>query len=322
MTDRLTDLLTFVRVAEFANFSAAARDLKLSPSAVSRLVSRLEARLGTRLIRRNARGVTLTAEGEIYYRRAVVVVEALAQAEDSVKPACGPRGKVRVYCMPTFAGSQLAPILPGFLAAYPEIQLEFVLGIDPVNPGVTGYDLVIRSGMIADSQLVAYKLATSRWVLCASPEYLSRRGRPRTPDDLDTHDCLVFSRNSELNVWPFSQNGTIAYRRVTGRFSSSQGDMLIALARRGAGIARLTEYHVQLDLADGRLVEVLQDYETGFADPMYAIYEPRRTSSPRVQVFVDYIKAAFAKPSWSARRPCTDDRSEPKPASPSTEAVP
>ena len=312
MTDRLTDLLTFVRVAEFANFSAAARDLKLSPSAVSRLISRLEERLGARLVRRNARGVALTAEGDIYYRRAVAVIEALAQAEDAVKPACGPRGKVRVYCMPTFANCQLAPILPGFLAAYPEIHLEFVLGIDPVNPGVTGFDLVVRSGTIAQTHLVAYKLAISRWVLCASPDYLARRGRPTTPDDLDAHECLVFSRNSELNVWPFAQSGTTVHRRVSGRFASSQGDMLIALARSGVGIARLTEYHVEPDLADGRLVKVLEDYETGITDPMYAIYEPRRTSSPRVLAFLDYIKAAFANPTWSAPRAGAGNRSGPR----------
>lgn len=298
MGDRLNDFLVFARAVECGSLSAAARDLTLTPSAVSRVVGRLEKRFGVRLLSRNARALTLTPEGLMFLDRAQAALEAFAKAEDAASWAKAAKGRIRIYCMPTFACSQLVPILPDFLATYPDIELEFVIGTDPVNPGVSGYDVVIRSTAVSETRLVAFKLASTRWLICASPDYIASHGEPRDPDDLADHECLVFALHSEVNNWPFIWNGKPVERQVHGRIAASQGDVLAGLVRRGAGIARLTEYHVHREIDRGHLVEVLKDFHNGAVEPMYAIYERTRASSPRLQVFLDFIKTAFASPPW------------------------
>lgn len=299
MTSRLEEMQVFMAVVDAGSFSAAARALLKSPSAISKLVQRLEDRLGTQLFYRNSRHLQPTEAGRTFHAYSQKVVDAMDEAEASVSERGGrPSGLVRIATLPTFAKYQLAPLMPEFARRYPSLRLEFQLAPTPADLFDQRIDLSIRSGALPDSSLVARPLASSRWMLCASPEYLARAGTPRRPQDLRQHRCLLFALQTPWNHWRFDIGA--AQEVVLGEgMGSDHGDMLLELARRGMGITRLALFHIHDDLRAGRVVPVLQEFEAGLPEPLYMVYPARRNLSPKVATVIDFLEEKFGgRPPW------------------------
>ena len=247
--DRLAELQIFVTVFENGDYSAAARALDLTPSAVSKAIKRLETRLGSRLFDRTSRSMQATLDGEMLYTNARNAIEAVNEAEASVSGSlAAPEGDLKVQAPPAFAIYQLARIMPEFHQRFPSIRIAFVLSNEPLDMAKTQIDAMITVGQPPDSELLVRKVATSRWVLCASPAYIERHGSPSSLEDLARHECLGYGLdNTPAIVAPDERLETFA--NLPGVFLASNNDsMLQALARMACGIVRLAEYHVAADL--------------------------------------------------------------------------
>lgn len=286
------DLATFVRVAEEGDFSAAARSLGLTPSGVSKTIARLEDGLGRRLLQRSSRAMRLTPEGENFLEAARRVLGAVEEAK-AIGSAI-PAGTLRIRCVPTFARYQLAPIIPAFRRLYPRLRIAFVLSNERTASLDDQADVAIASGDLPNSSLIARRIASSRWVICASPAYLAERGSPASPADLGRHECLNFSMQTKWNSW----SSVVGTPNAEGGIVANQGDMLLALARAGAGIVRLAEFHISEDLRSGRLVHLFPDEQDQTEEPIYVLYQERRNLSPRIRAFVDFVERAFADTPW------------------------
>jgi len=286
------DLATFVRVAEEGDFSAAARSLGLTPSGVSKTIARLEDGLGRRLLQRSSRAMRLTPEGENFLEAARRVLGAVEEAK-AIGSAI-PAGTLRIRCVPTFARYQLAPIIPAFRRLYPRLRIAFVLSNERTASLDDQADVAIASGDLPNSSLIARRIASSRWVICASPAYLAERGSPASPADLGRHECLNFSMQTKWNSW----SSVVGTPNAEGGIVANQGDMLLALARAGAGIVRLAEFHISEDLRSGRLVQLFPDEQDQTEEPIYVLYQERRNLSPRIRAFVDFVERAFADTPW------------------------
>lgn len=299
MASRLEEMQIFMAVYEAGSFSAAARELLKSPSAISKLVQRLEDRLGIQLFYRNSRKLQATEAGRTFFQHSQKAVEAMADAEASVsEKGRRPSGVVRIGTMLTFAKYQLARVMPEFSRRYPDLQLEFQLAPAPADLLDQRVDLAIRSGALPDSSLVAKHLASSRWTLCASPEYLARAGMPREPKDLRAHRCLLFAMQTPWNHWRFNHGDGQEATPGEG-MSADQGDMLLELARYGMGIARLARFHIHDDLRQGRLLPVLPEFEAGLPEPLYMVYPARRNLSLKVATVIDFLDEKFGGvPPW------------------------
>jgi DNA-binding transcriptional LysR family regulator len=308
--DRYGELVAFVRSAAEGNFSAAARSLSLTPSAVSKLMSRLENRLGVRLFSRTGQRVALTTEGEVFYTAAIRAVDAVTEADLAV--AQGPlHGEIlRIRCIPSFATSQLAPMLPIFQKQHPSLRLEVNLRMEAGRFLDGGMDVAIYAGNLLDSSLVARRVASGSWLICASPEYLAAHGTPRTPADLANHKCLNLVSISSTADWRIPSGSKVRQTKVSASVVSNQGQMLLELARVGAGIARLADFHVVEDLAQGKLVDLFPDHPSSDELPVYAIYHGRRFLSLRLRAFLDFLDASFGgpMPPWRAGR--SSDKAE------------
>lgn len=300
--DRLAVFDSFARVAETGSFSAAARALNISKSLVSRQVSWLEAELGARLIARTTRSLTLTEAGRNYYDQVVQILTQIEEADLSVSQLqATPRGKLRVSAPVSFSVLRLARVLPDFLALYPEIEVDVVLNDRRVDLFADGFDLAIRIGKLADSSLIARKLSESKLYVCASPDYLARRGTPKAPADLKGHDCLCYSNADFLTEWRFTGlDGRPLAVEVKGQLHANNGDLLRAAALCGLGFVQLPGFLVDRDLESGALVPVLQPYmrqEGG----IYAVYPHARYLPPKIRVFVDFLAERWGgDPDWPA----------------------
>lgn len=291
--DRINDIALFVRVVERRNFSLAAKDWHLSPSTVSKLIERLESRLGVRLFDRTSRAVTLTPEGQVFHQKALAVLAAAEDAQNALaKSEEDIRGVLRVHAMPAFARNELAKVLPEFLARYPAVKLELFIGLESPSLAEHGLDVLIHSGKLSDSSMVAKRIATVRWIICASPTYLARHGTPASAAELMQHNCLNFVSRSEWNLWRLQDARSQVEQLAAGNFSSSDGGVLLEMARAGAGIARLGDFHVQDDIDRGTLVPLLVE-ECSDAEPVFAVYQSRKNLSPRIQAFIDFLGECF-----------------------------
>jgi DNA-binding transcriptional LysR family regulator len=303
--NRYGEMLVFVRAVADGGFSAAARSLSLTPSAVSKLVARMENRLGVLLFRRSHRTVALTPEGEAFYAAALRAIEAVEETDAAVLAGSATHDTLRIRSMPTFAASQLAPLIPAFRRLHPSLRLEVQLKIEPGNLLDGGMDVAIHVGQLADSSLVAHRFASTRWIICAAPAYLAVHGTPRGPADLTHHECLNFIPSMSASIWTVKGAGRASRRvKISSTIVTNQGQMLLELARAGVGIVRLAEFHVVGDLIAGRLVELFPDQQSVEEDPIYAIYHGKRHLSPRIRVFLDFLDASFADdpPAWRNRR--------------------
>ncbi|MFL5532112.1 MAG: LysR family transcriptional regulator [Gemmatimonadales bacterium] len=292
----LRDFEIFVRVAEDGDFSAAARTLSLTPSAVSKSIARLEEHLGRRLLHRSSRSMRLTPEGQSFLDAVHRVLAAIEEAE-AVGSAV-PSGTLRIRSVPTFARYQLAPLMPAFRRLHPKLRIEFLLTNERTAWLDDGVDVAIASGDLPSSSLIARRIASSRWIICAAPSYLAEYGAPSSPADLDRHECLNFSMPTKWNLWSLAEGRTNDRRNRSCSIVANQGDMLLALARAGAGIARLAEFHISEDLRAGRLVALFPEYQDRSEEPIYVLYQNRRHLSPRIRVFLTFLEEAFARPPW------------------------
>src|SRR5579885_953813 len=296
--DATFDLRVFVRVLDLGNFSSAANDLGLTPSAVSKIVSRLEDRLGVRLLERSTRRLALTPEGETFLPRARRIVADIEEAEAEVMRARGaPRGKLRVNAGTAFGLHQLAPALADFLARYPEIDLDLSITDRLVDLLEEQADIAVRSGHIPEGPFIQRKIASLQRVICAAPSYLARRGVPAVAADLKRHDCIVVA-GPGLNRWPFKTRNGIDVVHIEPRVSTDDAEAALRLAVEGAGIVRLSEVIVGAALRKGELVALLTDVHHVESFPLAAIYPAGRQRLPRVAVFIDFLKQRFAHAPW------------------------
>lgn len=288
-------LMIYVRTVEHGNFSAAARSLNLSPSAVSKQIRRLEDRLGVRLLNRSTRRITLTDEGRVFYERARRIAEEVSEAEETIiSMGSQVRGTLRVTATVALAKAHLLPLFPEFLKRYPDLHLVLELTDRPVDFVEEGVDVAIRfTEQITDTSVVARKLLSNRRVICAAPGYLEAHGAPATPDDLLKHNCLRLWTISTWNDWEFEGPDGVRTLRVDGNFEANSADAVYHAALAGLGIARLSTYLVGKDLQEGRLVQLLPEYVHQNAD-ILAVYPERRNLSPKVRAFIDFLMEHLA----------------------------
>jgi DNA-binding transcriptional LysR family regulator len=299
--DNYSQMLAFVWATEHGNFTAAARANGLTPSAVSKLITRLEDRLHVRLFQRGARTLTLTEEGSAYLVSARAVIHAMAEA-DSLAQAFPDRvsGSLRVHTMTTFAKHQILPWLPEFLATYPGLNVDLQVGPQFVDLFDQGLDVAIHSGALPDSSRIARKIGESAWITCASPDYLARRGTPVQPKDLLGHDCFNFGFQSTWNTWQFlNSEGAISTIPISPKAVFAQGDLLREMALAGAGIVKLAQFHIGADIQQGHLVPLLTEFNLPGTEPIYMVYSKRKHLSPRIRVFRDFLEQKLKENPWA-----------------------
>lgn len=298
MPNPLAELEVFFTVVETGSFSAAGRKLLRTPSTISKVISGMERRLGARLFERTPRALVLTAAGRTLHLEGEGVFEAVANAENAVlKLSNSVAGTLKVHSLLTFAKYQLAPILGEFLRAHPGLRVELQLGNEPVDLVQEKIDVAIQSGDLPDSSLVARRLTASRWIICASPQYLETFGEPTTPEQLAHHNCLNFTHRTHWNAWPLvTPNGASNHFLAKGNVGSNQGEMLLELARQGIGIVRLAEFHIADDLRTGKLVRLLDEYSSDLEEPIFVIYQSRKHLNPRIRAFLAFLDQKFKPP--------------------------
>jgi DNA-binding transcriptional LysR family regulator len=283
----------FVHAAELKSFSAAGRNLRLSPSAVSKLVTRIEERLGTRLFVRTTRALELTPEGEVYLEQARLILIQIQAAERRVSSgsASVPRGRLRVTASVAFGSQYVVPLVADFLAAYPDVELDLSLSDGVVDIVGERADVAIRSGNLQDSSLKARKLLESRRVIVASPSYLLRAGTPLAPEDLDRHNCLTFNFRPILEEWPFldPSGGSVFHKVVRGNFEVNNGPSMRRLCLDGLGLCRIGEFHVQADIETGKLVALLEDFNPGEIEFIHAVYPGHEHLAARIRAFIEFL---------------------------------
>lgn len=296
-------MLLFARVVEAGSFAAAAKSLGQTRAAVSKQIAALEERIGAQLLQRTTRSMHLTEIGQEFYARCTRIAEEAAEAERVVASLQGaPRGALRIAAPVTFGRRYLAPLVAPFLAAHPDISLDLSLEDAEPELGDQAFDVAVRIAPRPVPGYGARLLAPSAHVLCAAPGYWASHGVPRVPEELRTHECLLYSSLPTPRVWRFRGGKSV---RVRGRFSVNHGESLRAAALDGAGVAYMPEFLVGSDLAEGRLVSALDDWAQS-KQKIYAIYPKGRNLAPKVRVFVDFLAARFQPVApWSEARPTT-----------------
>ncbi|MGJ4858298.1 LysR family transcriptional regulator [Labrys sp. La1] len=293
MDNRAGEMEVFVTAAELHSFSAAGRKLHLSPSAVSKLVTRIEDRLGARLLVRTTRTLQLTPEGETYLARAQAILADIAETERMISSGgeVVPSGRLRVSASVGFGARCVVPVLPDFLARYPKVELDLSLTDEVIDLVEERADIAIRSGPLRDSGLKARKILESRRVITASPGYLARHGMPDRPEDLEGHNCLLFNFRRGLDSWPFRDPGSVMVRRVqvAGNLMANNGPTMRKLCMDGLGLVRLGRFHVQPDIDAGLLVPVLEDYNALDVELIHAVFVGHDHLAARIRAFVDFL---------------------------------
>ncbi|HCE1007761.1 LysR family transcriptional regulator [Acinetobacter baumannii] len=297
--DNYRQMMAFMWAYEHGSFSAAARAHDLTPSAMSKLISRLENRLGVRLILRGARQITLTEEGLAYLNSAKNVVSAMAEA-DSLAEGLPTTisGNLKIRTMPTFARYQILPWLAEFIDKYPLINIDFELNAVYQDDFDRGVDIAIYGGVLPSSSRIATRIGESEWITCASPTYLKKYGNPIHPQDLLQHRCFHFNFASSWNKWDFIENNESFIIPIKPLASFSQGDFLRDLALQGEGIIRLADYHIGNDIRLGKLVPILTEYKSKIKEPLYVIYANRKLQSPRIKCFIEFLQQKLKLHPW------------------------
>jgi DNA-binding transcriptional LysR family regulator len=297
------DLTLFVRIARLASISAAARDLGFTPAAASARLASLERRLGARLLHRTTRQATLTEDGQAFLPHAEHLIDAAAAARAALgREQVSPRGTLRIAAPSSFARMHIVPGLPDFMGRYPDLRPDMRVS-DSVFDVVEGaFDFAIRYADLGDSSFVARRLAPDRRVLVASPDYLDRHGSPQTPDDLDTHACLVVGT---LDLWTFeSLNGETIEKRVTPALRINDGGAVRDAACAGLGIALMATWVAAAELRAGALVPVLPGHPLVSTQTLWVLYPSSRELAPKVRVFIDWLVARFGpEPYWDRELP-------------------
>lgn len=297
--DQLAEMRVFVRAIERGTFALAASDLGLTPSAVSKLVSRLEARLGVRLLNRTTRKLALTAEGETYFQSGRRLIEAVDGLEDEVAASAGrPRGLLRISTAVSFGVQHLAPALVEFHGRYPDVRINLSLTDRPVDLHAEQIDVSVRMGPLEDAGLVSHRIAEVERVICASPAYIEELGAPSTPGELVRHRCIVFTAPGR-GRWPFrTSEGGLEQVEVSATFASDSLDFILQLALEGGGIARLPDFMVARPIRAGALVPLLAEHHYPERRPALAVYQPGAEKLPKVQLFLGFLNERFGREAW------------------------
>ena len=304
----LESMNVLVEVVDGGSFSAAGRELGLAPSSVARSVAALEDDLGVRLLNRTTRKLSLTEAGRLFLERARRILVEVEEARLSVTQLeADPRGTLRLNLPTAFGRTHVVPMLPDFLAQYPDLSLDLSLTDAFVDLVEEGIDLAVRVGELQDSSLVARKLAPNIRVICASPDYFERHGYPMCPDDLESHNCLIYKRGNDRVVWHLRDSaGVIHDVPISGHLQTNNTEALLALVLDGVGIAVLPTWLVGNDIAEGRLETVFPDYDvspTALDTNIYAVFPYNRHLSPKVRACIDALVARFSPtPPWGPPR--------------------
>ncbi len=294
--DRARELEVFVAVAATGSFSGAGRTLSLTPSAVSRTLDRIEARLGARLLLRTTRALTLTAEGQTYLAAARRILADLDEAEQAIADQGAPRGRIRVSAAVSHGRVCIVPLLGEFTRRYPRILVDINLSDATVDIAAGQADVAIRAGPLVDSPLMARRLAENGRTIVASPDYLARHGEPGTPEDLLAHNCLNFNFRRAEPVWPFRKDGTDYTLKVGGTVEANSGETLLQLALDGVGIARVGDFGIGEAVAQGRLAPLLQAFNPGDREIFHAVFVGGANMPARVRVLVDFLVERLGDP--------------------------
>lgn len=291
-SNRSGEMEVFAAVVERGGFSAAAKLFGMTPSAVSKLVTRLEARLGARLINRSTRKLQLTAEGQAFHQRCVTILSDIAEAECEAAAGRAPRGRVRVNANVAFGNQILLPLVPAFLAEHPELSIDLVFTDQVVDLIEERADIAIRvaPGPLRGNQLMARKIGESGVAVVASPDYLARHGEPKTPAELAKHNLIGFNFARSVEGWPFRVDGALISIAAVGNTQVGDGEIARQLAVAGVGLARLGRFHTQAEVAAGRLVTVLEDFNAGDIEVIHAVYLGQGGFVPaRMRAFIDFL---------------------------------
>ncbi|MET0292242.1 MAG: LysR family transcriptional regulator [Steroidobacteraceae bacterium] len=296
MDNRAGEMQVFVRVVETGSFSAAARELRMTPSTISKLIGRVESRLGVRLLERSTRHLSPTAEGQVYFERSRALLQELDGIEgDLSEGAAHAGGTVRVSASVAFGTLGLEPLLPAFWEAQPHILVDLSLSDEIVDLYLDRTDVAFRIGPLQDSTLVARRIGVTERRIVASPRYLKRHGRPKTIDDLARHNCLGFNFRRATPTWSLKDSDRSVDFAIDGSLLANNGETVRRMAVAGVGLARLGEFNVRQDLAEGRLVEVLPDAVEGVEEQIHALYLGGPRLPQRVRVFLDYVCPRLAR---------------------------
>jgi len=297
--DRLNSMAIFVEVVNGEGFTAAAEKIGLSRAQVSKSVKQLEEHLGTRLLNRTTRRISLTEIGRIYYERCKSILSDIEEIEGIASAqATKPHGTLMLSVPTSFGILHLNEAIPHYIKQYPQVQISLKLADRFIDVVSEGFDLVIRIAELEDSSLIARKIAPCKRVFCASPEYLKQHGTPKVPQDLAIHHCLVYSNELKPDTWVLNGPDGTESVKVNGPVCADNGDVLKAAALSGLGITLLPTFIVGADLCEGQLVQVLPNYCPPEIS-IYAVFPSRRYLSAKVRTFVDFLSNYFGdSPEW------------------------
>ncbi|GAB4175930.1 MAG: LysR family transcriptional regulator [Thalassobaculales bacterium] len=297
--DSLLGLAVFARVVELESFTAAAERLGLSKASVSKQVARLEQRLGARLLNRTTRRLSLTEAGSVFFDHCKRILAEAEAAEEAVgQLRASPRGLLRVNAGVSFAARHMGPVIKDFLVAHPGVTIELTVADRFVDLVEEGYDLAVRIGRMAETSLIARRLSPIRPMIVASPAYLARRGRPAEPQDLAGHEVIGYAYQPSGDVLRLRGPGGEAAVRSSGRLKVNNGEVMLAAAEAGMGVAVLPSFISGDALRAGTLERVLPGWSM---EPsiLYAVYPPARPAPGKTRAFVDHLATVFgAEPYW------------------------
>ncbi len=292
--DRLSNIISFVTVAETKSFAETARRLNLANSVVSKRIKDLEDYLGVRLLQRSTRSVNLTDAGYRYFDHARRLIDELAEVEEQLRfQNENPVGEIKISAPMTFSNMFLGPALSSFLEKYPDVSVKMLISDHPLHFADDSVDIGIFIGNPKEQNLMARKIAETRRVAVASPAYLEKYGRPETPEDLKRHNCMSYTNLGDAKSWPFQKNGKDFWQPIGGRFVCDSGTLLCEAAVNGCGIALLPTFIAGKYVLDGKLEILLEDFEQP-ALAIQAVYPPQRHLSARVRKFIDHLVQYFA----------------------------
>lgn len=296
--DKLESLRAFTKVVQHGSFSEAARELRLSRSAVSKYVGDLEQTLGVQLLVRTTRSVSATESGLAYYERASAILADLEEADLAVtRLQAEPRGLLRVNAPMSFGTLHLGRAVADFMEAHPDLQIQLVLTDAIIDPVQEGFDVTIRIADPPSSSLIARKIAPAPPIACAAPDYLARHGTPLHPRDLRRHRCLAYGHTTTGNQWKLTGPDGEHWIQLPWTLCANNGEVLRDAAVAGRGIALLPSFIAGPDLDQGRLQPILTDYRAHDLS-IFAIYPPTRHLSSKVRLFIDFLVERFGRPGW------------------------
>ncbi|NLS00569.1 LysR family transcriptional regulator [Rhizobium sp. P38BS-XIX] len=289
--NRSGEMEVFVRTVQLGGFTAAAAACRMTPSAVSKLVTRLEKRLGARLINRSTRRLQLTPEGCAFYERSMAILADITEAERHASAGERAAGHIRINTSASFGNHVLAPLVPAFMTLYPDVTLEIFHTDKVVDLMEERADVAIRTGPLKSSRLTARKLGTARNIIVASSDYLQRHGKPRSAAELEKHCRIDFAYSRAVEAWPLRFGSDIKTIPMALSLRAGDGEAMRHLALAGAGMARLAAFTVKSDIASGRLRPVLEDLNPGDVEEFYAVYIGQGGPLPaRVRALLEFLR--------------------------------